>query len=112
LTNFKIEESFNRKKIEINENQNVERKIKLMLSANYKNKLSNIDFYIASYSENGVLKNDGIAYFHHSKIKYIYNLEGCLGEVNFFMTPVYKDGTIGSKILAGTKIFNSKGVQK
>ena len=32
-----------------------------------------------------------------------------VGEVNFIFVPVLKDGSIGSKIKAGTRFFNSDG---
>ena len=63
-----------------------------------------------SYSENGIIKNEGIAHINNeTRLRYIYKLTGVVGEVRFYLTPMYKNGIIGNSIYAATKYFNSEG---
>ena len=59
--------------------------------------------------ENGVIKNEGLAYSKNTNFNYMYDIKCPVGEINFLFIPVYKDGRIGSKIKAGTTFFNSEG---
>jgi hypothetical protein len=112
LTKFLIKKINNKNaKNKYNKNQNIENDVKIKVSALYNfNEKNNIDFFIASYEENGVLKNEGLAFIENNNFNFLYDIKCPVGEVNFLFIPVFNDGTIGNKIPAGTKFFNSDGV--
>jgi hypothetical protein len=113
ISNFKCSVLNSEKNLKIKSRQNIINNIIVELTANYRlgpGKKNNIDFIIMSYSENGVIKNEGLAHINNeSRLRYIYNLTGVIGEISFHLTPVYKNGIIGNRIYAETKYFNSEG---
>lgn len=111
LTNFKIlkirNKNYNKS---FNKNQRIEKELKIKITGQYDYNINNdIDFFIAAYEENGVIKNEGLAYAKNSKFNFLYVLQSPIGEVNFFFIPVTKSGTIKEKIHAGTRYINSLG---
>ena len=111
LTKFKIEKlSQKNKRLTYNKKQKIENNVQIKINALYDyNQRNNIDFFIAAYEENGVIKEEGLAYTKNKNFNFLYEILSPVGEVKFLFIPVFKDGSFGDRIEAGIKYFDSDG---